>query len=99
MGSEAELHTLIEQDEEGNVSGPQLESPTTETVNDGRIAIITDLTVLAIEVSGLLDTMKVVMEEQRNRRLEKLKGLPLARRNWYMAAIGGPMTTASTLPD
>lgn len=50
MGSEAELHTLIEQDEEGDVSGPQLESPTTETVNDGRIAIITDLTVLAIEV-------------------------------------------------
>jgi len=44
-----------------------------------------NLTVLAIEGSGLLDTMKViVMEEQRNLHLEKLKGLPLARRNWYI---------------
>ena len=59
---------------------------------DGNV-VITDLNAMALEVSELLNSMEDVIEMQRDRRLAKLKGLPLIRRNWYMAALGAPLAT------
>jgi len=70
----------------------QTEEKAAEKKEDGKI-VITDLNNMAMEVSELLNSMEVVIGMQRERRLEKLKGLPLIRRNWYVAAIGAPLTT------
>lgn len=59
---------------------------------EGKV-VITDLNAMSAEVSELLDSIEEIIEMQRNRRLEKLKGLPFIRRNWYMAALGAPLGT------
>ena len=70
----------------------QTEENAMEGKEDEKI-VITDLNAMASEVSELLNSMELVIQMQRDRRLEKLKGLPLIRRNWYVAAIGAPLTT------
>lgn len=68
------------------------EKAAAEKKEDGKVVIV-DLNAMASEVSELLNSMEVIIEIQRERRLEKLKGLPLLRRNWYIAALGAPLTT------
>ena len=97
-----EIDTILEGGEEEAVKKVTLDDVVSGTVEqqsetkvqpeEGKI-VITDLNVMASEVSELLNSMEVIIEMQRDRRLEKLKGFPLIRRNWYMAAIGAPLTT------
>jgi hypothetical protein len=51
---------------------------------------ICDLPLMAAEVTELLNVMEVVMQIQRDRRLEKLKCPTWLRRNWYMLLITVP---------
>lgn len=87
-----EKSQLIEEIRLEDVIAQTEEKALSEKKEEGKV-FITDLNVMANEVSELLNSMEVVIEMQRDRRLEKLKGLPLIRRNWYMAAIGAPLTT------
>jgi hypothetical protein len=70
-------------EEEDDVSA-YLEEPIRVTVSD--------LPLMALEVSELLNTMEVIMDIQRSRRLEKLKPQSALRRNWYMTAAFAPAT-------
>jgi hypothetical protein len=54
---------------------------------------ISDLPLMAAEVSELLNAMEDIMEMQRERRLEKLKQPYWVRRTWYLSAIGFPSVT------
>jgi hypothetical protein len=100
--SDMEIDTILECGEEEVVEKVTPEEvvsgtvvPPTETkiqAEEGKI-VITDLNAMASEVSELLNSMEVIIEMQRERRLEKLKELPLIRRNWYVAALGAPLTT------
>ena len=53
---------------------------------------ISDLPLMASEVSDLLNSMEVIMNVQRNRRLDKLTPQSAFRRNWYMTATGAPVS-------
>ena len=72
-----------------NHKSVRLSVPKWATKRGGSIEI-TNLPMLAKEVTALLDSMEVVLHLQRSRRLEKLKQPPLLRRNWYLAAVGAP---------
>jgi len=54
---------------------------------------ISDLPLMATEVSELLGIMEEVMAIQRHRRLDKVQPTGFLRRNWYMAALGIPCAT------
>lgn len=69
--------------EEGDDLSENLREPTRVTISD--------LPLMASEVSDLLNSMEVIMNVQRNRRLDKLKPQSSFRRNWYMTATGAPM--------
>jgi hypothetical protein len=89
--SETGLASIAESEQEDIIgSKERLSSTDVRPEEEGRI-VVTDLNAMACEVSELLDFMEVVMAIQRNRRLEKLKGLPFIRRTWYMTAVSGPM--------
>lgn len=51
---------------------------------------VTDLPLLATEVSELLDVMEDIMDIQKRRRLTKLRPMSWARRNWYILAASVP---------
>jgi hypothetical protein len=88
--SETGLAAIAESEQEDIIGPKEGSSPTETRPEEGRI-VVNDLNAMACEVSELLDYMEVVMAIQRNRRLEKLKGLPFIRRTWYMIAVSGPM--------
>jgi hypothetical protein len=88
--SETGLASVAESEQEDMIGSKEGLSPTEVGPEEGRI-VVNDLNAMACEVSELLDSIEVVMAIQRNRRLEKLKGLPFIRRTWYMAAVSGPM--------
>jgi len=69
--------------EEGDDLSQYLEEPERVTISD--------LPLMALEVSELLNTMEIIMNVQRSRRLEKLKPKSAFRRNWYMTATGAPV--------
>ncbi|KAL7464035.1 hypothetical protein ACHAXS_004375 [Conticribra weissflogii] len=52
--------------------------------------IVSDLPSLTNEVSSLLTSIEVTLEEQRKRRLDRLKPPSRLRRNWWVVAIGVP---------
>ena len=52
---------------------------------------ISDLGLMAAEVAEILDNMETCMEQQRRRRLDKLKPPSRILRNWYVAAFGLPI--------
>ena len=52
--------------------------------------VISNLPLLAAEVSELLNSMEEIMEVQRERRLNKLKPPQWARRNWYITTMTVP---------
>ena len=58
---------------------------------DESVVVITDLALMAEEVSELLNAMELFMMVQRNRRLEKLRRPVWLRRNWYVGASGLPV--------
>ena len=51
---------------------------------------ISDLHLMASEVSALLNVMEDIVTIQRARRLNKLKPPHILRRNWYVSALGIP---------
>jgi len=53
--------------------------------------IISDLSLMAAEVTEILNSMEKYMHLQRTRRLDKLKPPPRFIRNWYVAAVGIPV--------
>jgi hypothetical protein len=53
--------------------------------------VISDLGLMAAEVTEILDSMETYMDQQRKRRLDKLKPPPRILRNWYFIAIGIPV--------
>lgn len=53
--------------------------------------VISDLSLMADEVSELLNAMEVMVAIQRQRRLEKLRPPSPLRRNWYIGAAGLPV--------
>ena len=53
--------------------------------------MISDLGKMADEVSALLQSIEVRLEQQRDRRLERLRPPSRIRRNWYLYAIGTPV--------
>jgi hypothetical protein len=65
-------------------------SPPIEAAKEGSI-VITNLPMMATEVSELLNSMEVIMQVQRRRRLDKLKPLSKWRRGWYKIAVGSPI--------
>ena len=52
--------------------------------------VVSNLPLLAAEVSELLNSMEVIMELQRERRLYRLKTPRWARRNWYITSLAVP---------
>jgi hypothetical protein len=63
-----------------------------DVVCDNQSSImISDLGKLADEVSALLQSIEVRLEQQRDRRLERLRPPSRIRRNWYLYAIGAPV--------
>jgi len=55
--------------------------------------IISDLNNMSNEVSALLQSIEVHLEQQRARRLHRLRPRSRLRRNWYLFAIGMPIGT------
>jgi len=51
---------------------------------------ISDLPLFALEIAALLDSMEVLIQNQRRRRLLKLKPPPRIKRQWYVASIVAP---------
>lgn len=51
---------------------------------------ISNLSLMAVEVQGLLESMASQLQRQRDRRLEKLRPALRVRRHWYVIAAGAP---------
>lgn len=88
--SESELATSKESKLEAMENSDARESDTEFQSEEGNI-VITNLPAMAAEVSELLNSMEIVLNLQRKRRLEKLKGLSFVRRKWFVGAMGGPL--------
>lgn len=52
---------------------------------------IADLNKMSAEVGALLQSIEVHLEQQRVRRLDRLRPPSRLRRNWYMVAVGVPV--------
>ena len=75
--------------EEGkHAAHPKKDIETQDTVGD---VVISDLSLMAAEVTEILNSMEMYMMLQRKRRLDKLKPPSRIVRNWYVAAIGIPI--------
>lgn len=68
-------------------------SSVTERPEDPVQIIISDIRLMAHEVSELLRSIEVIMENQRERRLYKVIPPPRILRNWYVFAISLPVLT------
>jgi len=62
----------------------------THNANSNNGIIIKDITLMSEEVSELLTTMEIQMQQQKNRRLLRLKPTNKITRNWYRLAFGIP---------
>lgn len=58
--------------------------------NDSHV-VITDLNKMAIEVTALLQSIEIHLEQQRVRRLNRLRPPSRLRRRWYFVAAGIPI--------
>lgn len=67
---------------------PKKDIETQDAVGD---VVISDLSLMAAEVTEILNSMEMYMMLQRKRRLDKLKPPSRIVRNWYVAAIGIPI--------
>lgn len=54
---------------------------------------ISDLPLMAAEVSELMNSIEDIMDYQKDRGLRQLKAMPRMRRNWYLYASGVPVAT------
>lgn len=59
--------------------------------NSDSHVIITDLNKMSIEVTALLQSIEIHLEQQRVRRLNKLRPPSRLRRRWYFVAAGIPI--------
>jgi hypothetical protein len=59
--------------------------------DDHSSVVITDLGKMTDEVSALLKSIEVHLEQQRERRLDRLRPPSRLRRNWYLIALGVPV--------
>ena len=64
--------------------------PSKESTSPNGEVVITDITIMATEVSELLDSIESQMEIQRNRRLPKLRPPKALSRSWYLIGVGVP---------
>ena len=55
--------------------------------------VISNLPLMAAEVSELLNSIEDIMSSQRNRRMKKLRPPSMFRRRWYLTAFGLPIGT------
>ncbi|KAL7538004.1 hypothetical protein ACHAXR_008212, partial [Thalassiosira sp. AJA248-18] len=53
--------------------------------------IIADLNLMSNEVGALLQSVEIHLEQQRVRRLNRLRPASRLRRNWYLIAVGLPV--------
>lgn len=58
--------------------------------------VITNLPGMADEVSALLQSIEVNLDQQRQRRLNKLRPPSSLRRNWYLIVLGIPAAAYAT---
>lgn len=58
--------------------------------NNNSSVVISDLKQMSNEVSALLSSIEIHLEQQRVRRLKRLRPPSRLRRNWYMIALGVP---------
>jgi hypothetical protein len=72
------------------------EAPASPPVPPPSKMYISDLKLLADEISEILTAMEYIMEMQRSRRLDKLKPMGWLRRNWYFAAGMTPVVAYLT---
>lgn len=78
--------------EDDGTTSQQQSQPTTTTATSPPSSVVTisDLPRMANEVSSLLASMKLHLERQRKRRLDRLRPPSRIRRHWYIAAFGLP---------
>lgn len=55
--------------------------------------VISNLPLMAAEVSQLLNSIEEIMPIQRHRRLRKLRVPSMFRRRWYLTAVGAPIVS------
>ena len=81
-----------EPDSEADAIGKVQESPcSSQNARGNGGVVISDLTLMAAEVSELLDSMEMRMQIQRQRRLERLRPMSRLRRDWYITAFCAPI--------
>jgi hypothetical protein len=85
----AAVSDTSDQDEEYSMEQPAFRI---EPERSQKVEIV-DIPLMAAEVSEVLNSMEVVMQDQRHRRLGALKAMSGLRRNWYVAAAGAPVVT------
>jgi len=63
-------------------------------LNDGEEhVVISDLPLMATEVSELLNCIEEIMPSQMHRRLRKLRPPSMFRQRWYLTAVAAPIAT------
>ena len=65
----------------------------TPIVTDVEHVVISNLPLMAAEVSELLNSIEDIMSSQRHRRMRKLRPPSMFRRRWYLTAVAAPMGT------
>mmetsp|Transcript_17365 Transcript_17365/g.41675 ORF Transcript_17365/g.41675 Transcript_17365/m.41675 type:complete len:540 (+) Transcript_17365:2090-3709(+) len=60
--------------------------------NSSSSVIIADLKKMSNEVGALLQSIEIHLEQQRDRRLCRLRPPSRLRRNWYLVAVGVPVS-------
>lgn len=62
-------------------------------INNDSVVTIANLNTMSNEVSALLQSIEIHLEQQRVRRLDRLRPLSRLRRRWYFVAAGIPLGT------
>lgn len=63
------------------------------TLHNEENVVISNLPLMAAEVTELLNSIEDIMSSQRNRRMKKLRPPSMFRRRWYLTAFGVPIGT------
>lgn len=77
----------------GNSMEMQLAADGTPIVSDEDHVVISNLPLMAAEVSELLNSIEDIMSSQRLRRMRKLRPPSMFRRRWYLTAVAAPLGT------
>jgi len=64
-----------------------------DSTNEEETLVISNLPLMAAEVSELLNSIEDIMTTQRNRRMKRLSPPSMFRRRWYLTAVAAPLGT------